>query len=60
MVPSTWLDRTLRVEYADAGGKKVESSGVLLDWCPVGVILSFAGAKTLIPWERLALVELVE
>ncbi len=60
LLPSTWIDRTLRVEYAGADGKRAESSGVLLDWCPVGVILSLAGAKTLIPWERLALLELVE
>ncbi len=60
LLPSTWLERTLRVEYTDAGGKSVRTSGVLLDWCSVGVILSLAGAKTLIPWERLVHLELVE
>lgn len=60
LLPSTWIGRTLRIEYTGADGKRAEGSGVLLDWCPVGVILSLAGAKTLIPWERLALLELVE
>lgn len=59
MLPSTWTGHTLRVEYTDAGGKATRTSGVLLDWYPAGVVLSLAGAKTLIPWERLALLELV-
>jgi len=59
MLPSTWLQRELRVEYADADGKAAQTSGVLLDWCPAGVVLSVLGAKTLIAWERLVLLELV-
>ncbi len=59
MLPSTWAGRELRVEYADAGGEPTHTSGTLLDWYPVGVILSLSGAKTLIPWERLVLLELV-
>ncbi|MDP8951172.1 MAG: hypothetical protein M3N18_02850 [Actinomycetota bacterium] len=59
-MPSTWLDRPLRVEYADAGGKGRETRGVLLDWYPVGVVLRIEGARTLIPRERLALLELAE
>jgi hypothetical protein len=58
MLPSTWTGQTLRVEYAGADGKRVETSGVLLDWYPAGVILSLAGAKTLIPWDRVCLLEL--
>lgn len=59
LLPSTWVDRTLRVEYAGAAGKAAKTSGVLLDWYPAGVILSLSGAKTLIPWERIVLIELV-
>jgi hypothetical protein len=32
----------------------------LLDLYPAGPVLNIAGAKTLVAWERLALVELVE
>jgi hypothetical protein len=31
-----------------------------LDWCPVGMLLSIARAKTLLCWERLVLAELQE
>jgi hypothetical protein len=60
MLPSTWIDRTLRVEYIDAGGKAKETKAILIDWSPVGLLLSIAGAKTLLAWERLVLCELQE
>ena len=60
MIPSTWIGRSLRVEYADANGAGRETSGMYLDWCPVGLILNVRGARTLLAWDRLALVELVE
>ena len=60
MVPSTWISHELRLEYVGADGKARESTGTLLDWCPVGLLVSVGGAKTLLPWERLALCELVE
>jgi hypothetical protein len=37
-----------------------ETEATLLDWCPIGMLLSIAGAKTLISWERLVLAELRE
>ena len=58
MLPSTWLGRTLLCEYTDADGKAASTSGTLLDWCPVGPILLIAGARTIVGWERLVLVEL--
>lgn len=60
MVPSTWIDRELRLEYVAADGKARETAAVLLDWCPVGLLVSVAGAKTLLSWDRLVLCELVE
>ena len=48
------------MEYVGAGGKAATTDGVLLDWCPVGVLLSVAGAKTLLSWDRLVLAELWE
>jgi hypothetical protein len=60
MLPSTWLARTLRVQYLDAYGDGQETSGTLLDYFPAGPILDIRGAKTLISWDRLAVVELAE
>ena len=60
MLPSTWLERTLKLEYVDGCGAGAETSGVLLDFFPVGPVLNVGGAKTLISWDRLVLCELVE
>ncbi len=60
LLPSTWLERTLKVAYLDVSGRGVETSGILLDLYPVGPVLNMGGAKTLICWERLVLCELVE
>lgn len=60
LLPSTWIERTLRVSYVDCYGSGQETSGTLLDLYPAGPVLSLAGAKTLISWDRLTVVELVE
>ena len=60
MLPSTWMGRSLRVEYVDAYGGGRETSGVLLDWCPTAPVLNVRGARTLIAWDRLCLCELAE
>jgi hypothetical protein len=60
LLPSTWLERTLKLEYVDGFGVGQATSGTLLDLYPAGPILSVAGAKTLISWDRLVLCELVE
>ena len=60
LLPSTWLERTLKVSYMDAFGAGVEMTGTLLDLYPAGLILNLNGAKALISWDRLAVVELVE
>jgi hypothetical protein len=48
------------VKYVTADGKGATSEGTLLDWCPTGPILLLAGARTILAWERLVLVELVD
>ncbi len=58
MLPSTWISRSLRVEYTDASGKGATTEGVLCDWCPVGPVLLIAGARTILAWERMVLIEL--
>ena len=60
LLPSTWMNRTLRVAYTDCHGSGVETSGTLLDLYPAGPVLNLNGAKTLLSWDRLAVVELVE
>jgi len=60
LLPSTWLERTLKVSYTDARGACVETSGTLLDLYPAGPVLGIEGAKTLISWDRLVVCELVE
>lgn len=60
LLPSTWIERTLRVAYTDCHGGGVESTGTLLDLYPAGPVLNMGGAKTLIAWDRLVLCELVE
>ena len=59
LLPSTWLNRTLRVAYTDCHGSGVETGGTLLDLYPAGPVLSLNGAKTLISWDRLVLCELI-
>jgi hypothetical protein len=60
MLPSTWLTRTLKLEYVDGFGAGAEAGGVLLDYFPAGPVLHIDGVKTLISWERLVLAQLVE
>jgi hypothetical protein len=57
LLPSTWVSRTLNVQY-DVGGELRTATGTLLDWYPAGLILNIGCLKTLIAWERVALVEL--
>jgi hypothetical protein len=54
------LNRTLRVQYRNAFDEGVETSGILVGLSPFGMIVNIMGAKTVISWERLVLVELVE
>src|SRR5215212_8673295 len=60
LLPSTWLERTLKLEYVDGFGVGQATSGTLLDLYPVGPVLNIGGAKTLLSWDRLVLCELVE
>jgi len=59
LLPSTWLERTLKVEYMDGFGSGVQTSGTLLDLYSAGPVLGIDTTKTLISWDRLVLCELV-
>ena len=60
MLPSSWISRGVRLEYVGAGGQLQQTSATLLDWCGMGVVVNIAGARTVVGWDRLAVVELVE
>jgi hypothetical protein len=60
LLPSTWIDRSLKVEYSDGFGSAQEASGVLLEMYPAGPILLVDGARKLISWDRLVWLELIE
>jgi hypothetical protein len=60
LLPSTWLERRLKLEYVDCRGAGQETSGTLLDLYPAGPVLNIGGAKTMISWDRLVLCEMVE
>jgi hypothetical protein len=60
MLTSTWLNRSLRVEYVDCYGSGQETSGVYLDHCAVGLIMNIRGARSLIAWDRISVLELME
>ncbi|MDP8952534.1 MAG: hypothetical protein M3N18_09890 [Actinomycetota bacterium] len=59
LLPSTWLGRSLRVAYVGVDGEGVETTGTLLDWCGVGPVFGLAGARVIVGWDRLVLIELV-
>jgi hypothetical protein len=61
MVPLSWLGREVSVDYSNGRGHDVSSvRGTLLDYCPLGLVLTLKGARTIIAFDRLVLVELVE
>jgi len=59
LLPSTWLNRSLRVEYVDAYGGGQETRGALLELYPFGPVLSLSGEKTALSWDSLRAVTLI-
>jgi hypothetical protein len=58
LVPLSWTQRTVKLQYKDAFDNGVETTGTLLDFYPVGLVLNLNGAMTLLPWEGIRLIEL--
>jgi hypothetical protein len=52
-------ERTVRVQYRDCYGTGRQTTGALLDLCPAGPVLGISGAKSVICWDSLRLLELV-
>jgi len=59
-LPSTWLNRSLRIQCRNAFDDGVETSGILAGLFPFGMILNIRGARTVISWDAVRVVELVE
>jgi hypothetical protein len=59
ILPTTWTDHEVRLQYVGADGLEAHAKGVFLDWCPSGPILNIEGVRTVIFWERIAVLELV-
>ena len=55
LFPASWLRHKAEITYS--GGS---ASGVLLEYCSVGLIVQSDGARKLISWDVLQLVELVD
>jgi hypothetical protein len=60
LLPSTWLQRELRLDYVATDGTAASATGVLLDWFPLGPVLNVKGTRTLLSWDVIRVVELVE
>ena len=60
LLPETWLGRAVRVSYADCFGGGQELSGVLLDWCGTGPVFSLEGERTVLAWDALVSVALID
>jgi hypothetical protein len=58
MIPLTWLDREALVEYMSSDSRTVSTSATLLDWCGLGIICAIAGARSIVAWDAIRIVEL--
>jgi hypothetical protein len=56
LFPASWLRHRARIMY----GNDQDLSGVLLEFCSVGLIVQANGSKNLIAWEALTMIELIQ
>jgi hypothetical protein len=59
LLPGTWVERTLKVAYTDCHGAGRETTGTLLDVYPFGPVLNLSGEKTVLSWDCLRAVTLI-
>lgn len=60
MLPASWMERGIRLEYVDGNGRAAETTCKLLGVCPAGLLLGVDGGRMLLSWDRFVLLELVE
>ena len=59
MLPGSWVSRSVKVAYVDAYGGGQETTAALLDWCSMGPVFSLSGEKTVLAWDSLRSVTLI-
>jgi len=59
MLPGSWVSRSVRVAYVDAYGSGQETTAALLDWCSMSPVFSLSGKKTLLAWDSLRSLTLI-
>jgi len=58
-LPSTWLNRPVRLAYTlSDGGEVIDGTGRLLELLPFGPVVSLAGTRTALSWSTVKLIEL--
>jgi hypothetical protein len=59
LLPGSWITRSVRAEYRDGDGRAQTMSGKLLDIYPTGLVLGSSGARVLLAWDAVVVIELV-
>lgn len=59
LLPGSWVSRSIRADYRDGDGRGQTISGKLLDLYPAGMVLGASGARVLLAWDAVIMVELV-
>jgi len=59
LFPASWLRQRARIMYGD-GHDGQDLAGVLLEFCGAGLVVQANGSKSLIAWDALQMVELIE
>lgn len=58
MIPLRRFVRGALVKYTTSGGKEVFTSATILDWCRLEIICAIVGARSIVAWDALRIVEL--
>ena len=59
LLPTTWVGRTLKVEYVDGDGVGAEATGACLDLYPFGIVMNLSGQRAAVSWDALRVVTLM-
>ena len=58
MIPLTWLGWEALVEYLTSDGEGVSTSATILYCHGLGIICTIAGARSIVAWDAIRIVEL--
>ena len=57
MLPGSWMNRSLKIDYLSADGAGTPTRGTLLDWLSTEPYLSVDGVRTIIAWDAIRSIE---